>query len=225
MTYEQIAKILDKNGVEYGRWTKGNMDRVYINNPRDIYMKGIGLEVEYCKTGNICYAALNGEEISHSEGRRQLLVSDGFDGKCWIDLKDGSVHTKCFAQNGDRLVKIVEDMLTEEPAAETQEPELPFSEILDRDIEDGKNTLLEFGEKSESIIESCTEKIRVLKEAGEDTAEMENDLEELKAVANEYRSYKGKEEGLAWFGRMCESKKYYHDLSVMKKGLEVQKGE
>lgn len=113
MTYEQITKILDKNGVEYGRWQKGSMDRIYINNARDIYMKAIGLELDYYNTGNLARATLNGERISNAEGRRQMLVSSMYGGKCWINLEDGSVHTKNYDQNGDRLVKIIKDMLDE----------------------------------------------------------------------------------------------------------------
>ncbi len=76
---EQIAKY-ESNGFK--RWTKGNMDRLYINTTQ------LGLEVDFYKSGNICSAKWQGESISHADGGR-ILSS-----KVWIDIATGELHVK-----------------------------------------------------------------------------------------------------------------------------------
>lgn len=62
------------------RWTKGSMDRLYIN--ADV----LGYEYERYNTGNIRYAEYNGERISNSEMGRVLSA------KTYIDCSDMKVH-------------------------------------------------------------------------------------------------------------------------------------
>jgi hypothetical protein len=67
-------EVLEKKG--FNRWTKGNMDRLYFNIQKSGHM-----EVDHYKTGNISFAAIDGEEISHRFAGQILSV------KCFIDLK------------------------------------------------------------------------------------------------------------------------------------------
>lgn len=66
---------LEKKG--FNRWTKGDMDRLYFNIERSGHMV-----VDHYNTGNISYAAIDGEEISHRFAGQILSV------KCFIDLKN-----------------------------------------------------------------------------------------------------------------------------------------
>lgn len=66
---------LEKKG--FSRWTKGDMDRLYFNIERSGHMV-----VDHYKTGNISFASVDGEEISHRFAGQILAV------KCFIDLKN-----------------------------------------------------------------------------------------------------------------------------------------
>ena len=61
MTEQMIAELEAKG---FKRWTKGNLDRLYINAAQ------LGLVCQYYKTGNIRHAEFNGESISNSQGYR-----------------------------------------------------------------------------------------------------------------------------------------------------------
>lgn len=69
------VESLEKKG--FSRWTKGDMDRLYFNIQKSGHM-----EVDHYKTGNISFAAIDGEEISHRFAGQILSV------KCFIDLKN-----------------------------------------------------------------------------------------------------------------------------------------
>ncbi len=71
LTDDEI-EALENNG--FNRWTKGDMDRLYI---KPTYL---GLDLEYYKSGNISSATFNGESISNSEGRRLNAT------KCYVDV-------------------------------------------------------------------------------------------------------------------------------------------
>lgn len=79
MTEKQIASYEAKG---FNRWTKGNMDRLYIN------AKDLGLEVDYYKTGNVSSAKWCGESISNADGRRFLSS------KVFVDVKTGELHVQ-----------------------------------------------------------------------------------------------------------------------------------
>lgn len=68
-------EALEKKG--FSRWSKGNMDRLYFNIQKSGHM-----DVDYYKTGNISYASVDGEEISHRFAGQILSV------KCFIDLNN-----------------------------------------------------------------------------------------------------------------------------------------
>lgn len=79
MLNEQMIKALEAKGFK--RWTKGNMDRLYIN------ANMLGLDCTYYKTGNISGADFKGERISNSEARRMKIA------KTYIDIKVGKVYS------------------------------------------------------------------------------------------------------------------------------------
>lgn len=65
----------------FKRWQKAGYDRMYIN------ATTLGLDLDYYKSGNVCYAEWKGEKISNSWGR-SLKVA-----KTYLDLKTGKVHS------------------------------------------------------------------------------------------------------------------------------------
>lgn len=79
LSNETIAKYEAKG---FRRWTKGSMDRLYIN------MAELGLEVSYYGTGNVRSAKWQGEVVSNADGRR-LLSS-----KVWVDVETGEIHVR-----------------------------------------------------------------------------------------------------------------------------------
>lgn len=63
MAWAQAKNAIDIDTLEkkgFSRWTKGDMDRLYFNIQNSGHM-----EVDHYKTGNISYASVDGEEISH----------------------------------------------------------------------------------------------------------------------------------------------------------------
>lgn len=114
---ETIAKL---EAAGFNRWTKGSMDRLYIN------VTKLGLEVDYYKTGNVSSAKWQGELISNADGRR-LLSS-----KVWIDVKTGELHVRTdFYRSYDEELNVenvaaayVESIVAEpedEPEEETED--------------------------------------------------------------------------------------------------------
>lgn len=77
LTEEKIARLEEKG---FKRWTKGNMDRLYINAAM------LGLNCEYYNTGNVRSAWFNGASISNCEARRMKAA------KTYIDIKTGTVY-------------------------------------------------------------------------------------------------------------------------------------
>lgn len=116
---ETIAKL---EAAGFNRWTKGNMDRLYVN------AQTLGLEVSYYKTGNVSSATWQGERISNADARRLLAT------KFWIDLKTGECHVHsdyndyCDEHSlEDILTAYVEGILAPEPEHES-EPEATETE-------------------------------------------------------------------------------------------------
>lgn len=87
---------LEKKG--FNRWTKGDMDRLYFNIQKSGHM-----EVDHYKTGNISYAAIDGEEISHRFAGQILSV------KCFIDLKND--NRLVIQHGGPEAREIVENVV------------------------------------------------------------------------------------------------------------------
>jgi hypothetical protein len=79
LTNDQIAKLEAKG---FNRWTKGNMDRLYIN------VTELGLEVSYYNSGNVRSAKWCGEPISNADGRRFLAS------KVFVDVETGELHVQ-----------------------------------------------------------------------------------------------------------------------------------
>lgn len=74
----KINELINKG---FNRWTKGNLDRLYINAAQ------LGLVCGYYNTGNIREAEFNGESISNSEARRMKAA------KTFIDIKTGRIYS------------------------------------------------------------------------------------------------------------------------------------
>ena len=134
MKQAMIEKLEAKG---FKRWTKGTMDRFYINADK------FGLDVEYYKTGNVSYAALNGERISNSEGRAIL------GGKYYVDIATGEVNVKICGYHGDEVRELIEKIVAEaaaeveaeekaEEVEETEAEEAPKTEVVTA-IEEGKS--------------------------------------------------------------------------------------
>lgn len=80
MAWAQVKNCIDIDALKkkgFSRWTKGDMDRLYFNIERSGHM-----EVDHYNTGNISYASVDGEEISHRFAGQIISV------KCFIDLKN-----------------------------------------------------------------------------------------------------------------------------------------
>lgn len=77
MISEETIKALQEKG--FNRWTKGNIDRLYINASQ------LGLVCTYYKTGNINTAEFQGRWISNSQARRMIGA------KTFLDLKTDKV--------------------------------------------------------------------------------------------------------------------------------------
>ena len=78
LTEERINEL---TALGFNRWTKGNMDRLYINASQ------LGLKCTYYKTGNISYAEFNGEKISNSRASRMKAS------KTYIDIMTGKLYS------------------------------------------------------------------------------------------------------------------------------------
>lgn len=108
MTETMIEKLTAKG---FSRWTKGAMDRLYIN------ANDLGLYTDHYKSGNICYASFNGEEISHAHALRMLGA------KIWIDVETGMLNSKyaedCLVESAEALyAQVKAEIAAEEAAAE-----------------------------------------------------------------------------------------------------------
>lgn len=76
-----IDRIEELEAMGFKRWTKGGMDRLYIN------ASALGLNCSYYKTGNISNAWFDGYEISNCEARRMKAS------KTYIDIKTEKVYS------------------------------------------------------------------------------------------------------------------------------------
>lgn len=77
---ESIIKKFEEKG--FTRWTKYDMDRLYIN------AETLGLEASYYKSGNVSYAEYRGEKISNRRAGDMLCS------KIWIDVETGKLCSK-----------------------------------------------------------------------------------------------------------------------------------
>lgn len=113
LTEAQIANLEDKGAR---RWTKYGKDRIYISG---LDKASFGLDIDYYKTGNVCCAKLNGEEISNSKANDILAsLKSGY-----IDLTTDELVLVCYRRSeefeifAENLVKAIETEV-EEPTFE-----------------------------------------------------------------------------------------------------------
>lgn len=93
MNESVIEKLID---LGFKRWTKGNLDRLYVNAAQ------LGLVCEYYNTGNIRSAEFCGESISNCHARRLKAA------KTFIDIKTGRVYS-----DSDLLTEAAEKLMAE----------------------------------------------------------------------------------------------------------------
>lgn len=79
MSSDITERIEELEAKGFRRWQKNGMDRMYIDASK------LGLECEYCKSGNINGATFQGSSISNSEAGRLK------DAKTYIDLVKKSI--------------------------------------------------------------------------------------------------------------------------------------
>src|SRR5690606_23290277 len=70
------------------RWTKAGHNRIYLNNLAELY----GLRYDTYKTGNICWATVDGERISNNSARKILFTLNN--AKVWYDCNTGRFEAK-----------------------------------------------------------------------------------------------------------------------------------
>lgn len=75
------SEIKTLESVGFKRWTKGRLDRLYINPAQ------LGLETDRYKTGNISHVTWKGEKVSNSLGAKLAQA------KTYIDVVDGEVSS------------------------------------------------------------------------------------------------------------------------------------
>lgn len=121
---KQIAAL---EGKGFKRWTKGSMDRLYIDATE------MGLELTYYKTGNVSGATWQGEQISNSQGRAYKYA------KTYIDVATGEV-----VSTNDTLREAAEAILSEveRESAEEAEAVAPAQEAA-AENDDVKNRVID----------------------------------------------------------------------------------
>lgn len=105
---KQIAALEEKG---FRRWTKGTMDRLYIN------AETLGLELDYYKSGNISSATYRGESISNRRGGEMRAA------KTYIDIETGELHSTNWTleQDAQQLYDETMEALEATEATETTE--------------------------------------------------------------------------------------------------------
>lgn len=81
-----VYSIDTMTAIGGSRWTKAGKDRVYIND----WAQYLPLETDTYKTGNISWAAWDGQEIAN----RQAGLLLGSIDKVWFDAADGKLHCR-----------------------------------------------------------------------------------------------------------------------------------
>lgn len=85
-TSEIIYSVETMTAIGGSRWTRGDKDRVYLND----WAAFAGLETSRYNTGNISGASYQGETISNSQASKILGAVD----KVWFDTADGKLHCR-----------------------------------------------------------------------------------------------------------------------------------
>lgn len=137
---EATIKTLKEKGAT--RWTKGDNDRLYLN---DATSQLLEIKISYYKSGNISSATMQGEEVSNAEAGRIISSLE----KAYIDLKPGALVTKKADSYRDLLEAALKDLIesekaqeaTPEPSAETPIKETGAADSVHEKKEEGKKAL------------------------------------------------------------------------------------
>ena len=123
MLNEKQISALEAKG--FMRWTKGNMDRLYIN------AETLGLEVERYKTGNVSSAYYRGERISNSRGSAMAYA------KTYIDVNTGILKSdNCTLEKDARDIydETMEAVEVESKEAAKAMNDRPYKDITDEEL-------------------------------------------------------------------------------------------
>lgn len=74
---DEIERLDD---MGFRRWTKGDMDRLYIDTTK------LGLECDFKRDHEPCLGDWQGKRVSNADCRRIYFS------KVWVDVEDGSLH-------------------------------------------------------------------------------------------------------------------------------------
>lgn len=140
---KQIAALEEKG---FRRWTKGTMDRLYIN------AETMGLEIERRKSGSVSSAYYRGERISNNLGSAMAYA------KTYIDIATGELHATNWTleQDAQQLYDETMEALEASEVAETEsateqatdaETTVPTTDTEKEDQTMSNNTRYEIKEK------------------------------------------------------------------------------
>lgn len=123
MLNEKIIKALEAKGFK--RWTKGNMDRLYID-----AKTALDFEYDTNKSGHVSGAWLNGEKISNTRGSE--LVSS----KTYIDVNTGALvsNNNTMRDAAQEIMDATAAEIEQAEAAETVETENGYEAMSDNDL-------------------------------------------------------------------------------------------
>lgn len=118
---QHLIDTLEEKGIVVKRWTKGEMDRLYVCDVEAAYSKIIGLKYTTYNSGRVMSATLNGEHISNAQASRLLARTDS---KVYIDLNAEKVYYKGVydvPELREEIQKIVEEEIKIEKAKNPRE--------------------------------------------------------------------------------------------------------
>lgn len=93
------------------RWTKGNLDRVYVND----WATFAGIEVSRYGTGNISSASFDGDPIANGRAGELLGAID----KVYFDAADGKLHARHFGADAIQIRTLAGNRYTADLLAAT----------------------------------------------------------------------------------------------------------
>jgi hypothetical protein len=137
-------------GKGFNRWTKGDMDRLYIN------ARDFGCRFNYYNSGNVrdCFfTTSDGEEVrvSNAEGRRFKAT------KAYIDIETGGLHIQTATDFEDEIRENIEAIMAE-VKAET-EPETETIEVAEEEQTETTETE-EVTETAETADKTADQEVR-----------------------------------------------------------------
>lgn len=176
ITNETIAKLENKG---FNRWTKGNIDRLYIN------ARDYGVEYTRYANGKVSGGEFAGEQFGAYEARNFEAT------KVYIDVTTGELNIQTRTDFEDEIRAAVEAIIAEctaEPEPEVTETDADYL-IYARENFVRENFRAAVAAKLEEVIES-----------GKSGGASEEQLNQARAAAERILSAIDTEHDLAWWG-------------------------